>query len=60
MTEFEEEIAKFKKLGTIGFICDVVGFVLAIAAYVFCYALTIALGILPDIPVLRIVLSPVL
>ena len=56
MTEFEEDIAKFKKLGTAGFICDVAGFILAIAAYVFCYALTIALGILPDMPVLRIVL----
>ena len=56
MTEFEEDIAKFKKLGTVGFICDIVGFVLAIAAYVICYALSIALGILPDIPVLRFAL----
>ena len=56
MSEFEEDIAKFKKIGTAGFVCDVIGFVLAIAAYVFCYALTIALGILPDMPVLRMVL----
>ena len=56
MTEFEEDTAKFKKIGTAGFICDVAGFVLAIAAYVICYALSTALGILPDIPALKFTL----
>ncbi|HJJ38699.1 MAG TPA: hypothetical protein O0X42_01045 [Methanocorpusculum sp.] len=56
MSGFEEDFAKFKKIGTAGFVCDVIGFVLAIATYVFCYIMPLALEMLPDIPALRITL----
>ena len=45
---------KFRKLSLAGFILDIAGFVLILCLYVFCGVLPFGLGIIPDIPALRI------